>query len=263
MHTSVCVSEWLTVDLSVLLPCRHTQPRRWTSHTLWFIHSTVQYAPDLSAPYSHASAPTTPSALHFHLSLVTTATPPISLIYTHPYTRTHTHPGNKTLKHRPLGRGQGTSARKQTHLPTFALMHLLINANTLVMWCVVRHGVQMSGISVLALATLSTTGGLYRRKNQQSHSHEAAVSITNTGTGIGTRPCAHIRPVPFTGKLATHKKAKRKNKKKKASDKSSQKTFAFWHAKTRAQLDHVLSRTHSYAHTPHKLSRTVTVQKGK
>lgn len=55
----------------------------------------------------------------------------------------------------------------------------------------VRHGVQMSGISVLALATLSTTGGLYRRKNQQSRSHEAlSRSHTQTGAHTYIRTCA-------------------------------------------------------------------------
>lgn len=84
------------------------------------------------------------------------------------------------------------------------------------------------------------------------------------------RTCARAH----SGASWQHTKSKEEEQKKKKSqnkrahsrtqsDKSSRKTFSFWHAKTRAQLDHVLSRTPSYAHTPHKLSRTVTVQKGK
>lgn len=50
----------------------------------------------------------------------------------------------------------------------------------------------MSGISVLALATLSTTGGLYHRKNQQSRSHEA-LSRSHTCVTLRTQAQEYLQ----------------------------------------------------------------------
>lgn len=242
-----CLSDWLWICLCYYLADTHNPD---TGHLTRFDSSTPRYSmpliclPPPSSPlcYSHASAPTHP---------LRPALPSIPCDHRYPsrfprlHTPIHTHtytPRQKDLETHsftvPWSRNERT--KKQTHLPTFVLMHLLINANTLVMWCAVCHGVQMSGISVLALATLSTTGGLYRRKNQQSHSHEAAVSITNTGTGIRTRPCAHMRPGTFRGKLATHKKQRRGTKKKKKPKQKGSLTHTKWQKLTKNIL--VLTR---------------------
>lgn len=102
----------------------------------------------------------------------------------------------------------GANIHAHVRIYFHALAHK--HTHTLVMWCVVRHGVQMSGISVLALATLSTTGGLYRRKNQQSRSHEAlSRSHTQTGAHTYIRTCAQAYSRTYRQHI---KKAKREKK---------------------------------------------------
>lgn len=65
-------------------------------------------------------------------------------------------------------------------LPASTLAHSLKNTHTLIMWCVVRHGVQMSGISVLALAAPSRhRGSLSLRKSTKLQSR-SAVLISHT-----------------------------------------------------------------------------------
>lgn len=199
LHSHYCVCVWMTerAFLSATLPYRHTQHRHWPSHTLWFIHSTVQYAPDLSAPSLLSSlllarlCPPPPAlALHPLWPLPPLPFPSYTQTHRNIFIHTHTMPWSRNLH-------MHTNTHAHTHTYTRALTHKYTHA--FVMWCALRHGVQMSGISVLALATLSTTGGLYRRKNQQNHSHEAP-SWSHTQTRAHTcmtRPCTHMCPGIF------------------------------------------------------------------
>lgn len=94
----------------------------------------------------------------------------------------------------------------QTQTPPTAVSSMSLVIYRLIMWCVERHGVQMTGISVLALATLSTTGALYRRTNQQSHSHEAPSQWQTWAHAYMHAMCMHMHTGRFAQTLAAHKK---------------------------------------------------------
>lgn len=60
-----------------------------------------------------------------------------------------------------------------------------------------RRGLQMRGISALAHATLSTTGGLYLRENLQSRSHEPSLLTHTHGFCTHRRGDKHTRTHPL------------------------------------------------------------------
>ena len=180
-------------------------------------------------------------------------------IYTHTYTPRQQDP--ETSSTGPWSRNECTKTNALAYIRTHALAHKC--EHTCHVMCGAPWGPDEWNLSVGSRYTEHHRGSLSSQKSTKPQSRSSRLHHKYRHRDRYAAMCAHT-PGPIHGQAGNTQKSKEEEqKKKKASDKSSRKTFAFWHAKTRAQLDHVLSRTHSYAHTPHKLSRTVTVQKGK